>query len=145
MKNRWIIAAAAACGLVLLTFPMLGGDATTANVATAELPAGAVCKGEGAARFDFTLKDPAGAPLKMDAYKGKIVLLNFWGTWCPPCRLEIPGFIELQDTCRHQRLVSVGVSVKDKPEAVLAYASVSSINYPLARVQEDIEEGYGQM
>ena len=145
MKNRWIIAAAAACGLALLTFPMLGGDATTANVATAELPAGAVCKGEGAARFDFTLKDPAGAPLKMDAYKGKVVLLNFWGTWCPPCRLEIPGFIELQNTYRDQGLVIVGVAVEDTPEAVRTYATESRINYPLAMVQDDIEEAYGPM
>ncbi len=145
MKSRWIAAAASACALGLLTFPMLMSGGTSATVAETPLPENAVCKGEGAASFDFTLKDPAGAPLKLADYKGKVVLLNFWGTWCPPCRTEIPAFIELQNTYRDQGLVIVGVAVEDTPEAVRAYAAETKINYPLAMVQDDIDASYGPM
>ena len=145
MKSRWIAAGASACAVALLTVPMLMSGGSTTNVANAELPEGAVCKDQGAASFDFTLKDPAGAPIRMADYKGKVVLLNFWGTWCPPCRVEIPGFMELQDTYREKGLVILGVAVEDTPEAVRAYAAETRINYPLAMVQEDIEASYGPM
>jgi thiol-disulfide isomerase/thioredoxin len=49
------------------------------------------------ANMDFTLKDLDGKNVKLESYKGKVVLLNFWATWCGPCKAEIPGFIELQE------------------------------------------------
>lgn len=147
MKSRWIAALAAACGLALLTVPMLMSGRTSGveNVASAELPEGATCKGEGAANLNFTLKAPDGGQVKLADYKGKVVLLNFWGTWCPPCRMEIPGFIELQDVYRDKGLVIVGIAVEDTPEAVRAYAAESKINYPLAMVQDDVDVAYGPM
>lgn len=145
MKKRWVMAASA-CALAVLAIPMLLSDARSGSDAgLAEAPAGAVCSGEGAARLDFTLKDPSGGDVNLADYKGKVVLLNFWGTWCPPCRTEIPGFIELQETYRDRGFVIVGVAVEDTPEAVRAYAADVKINYPLAMVQDDVDAAYGPM
>jgi thiol-disulfide isomerase/thioredoxin len=145
MKKRWVMAASA-CALAVSTVPiLLSNQGGGADVGLDEAPAGAVCSGEGAAKFDFTLKDPDGGAVKLADYKGKVVLLNFWGTWCPPCRMEIPGFIELQDSYRDKGLVIVGVAVEDTPEAVKAYAAEAKINYPLAMVQDDIDAAYGPM
>ena len=55
-----------------------------------------VCDGKGrVANLDFTVKDVNGKDVALNAHKGKVVLLDFWATWCPPCRKEIPGFVEL--------------------------------------------------
>jgi thiol-disulfide isomerase/thioredoxin len=144
MSGRWIMAIAAAGAVALLTVPMLinaaksPGDA--AKLASAH---GATCSGEGMAKLDFTLKDHNGATVKLADYKGKVILLNFWGSWCGPCKMEIPGFIELQDQYRDKGFVIVGLAVEDTPDAVRAYASEAKINYPLAMVQDDVEETYG--
>lgn len=144
MSGRWIMAIAAAGAIALLTVPMLidaarsAGD--TPKLASAH---GATCQAEGMARLDFTLKDHNGAAVKLADYKGKVLLLNFWGTWCGPCKVEIPAFIELQDQYRARGFVILGVAVEDTPEAVRAYASEAKINYPLAMVQDDVEDVYG--
>ena len=144
MKSRWIAAAAAACALALLTVPMLlSGSGSPASVTTADVPENATCKGEGMANLDFTLKDPDGGSVRMADYKGKVLLLNFWGTWCPPCRKEIPALIELQTTYRDKGFVILGVAFEDTAEAVRAYSSEMKINYPLAMAQGDFEDAYG--
>ena len=143
MKSRWIAAGAAACALALLTVPMLMSDGTgAASVSEAVVPEGASCKA-GMANYDFTLKDPSGADVRLADYKGKVLLLNFWGTWCGPCRNEIPAFIELQEAYREKGLVILGVAFEDTEEAVRAYASEMKINYPLAMAQNDFEDAYG--
>lgn len=143
MKSRWIAAGAAACALALLTVPMLmsGGTGAT-SVSETVVPEGAACKA-GMANYDFTLKDPNGAAVRMADYKGKVLLLNFWGTWCGPCRNEIPAFIELQEAYRDEGLVILGVAFEDTEEAVRGYAAEMKINYPLAMAQNDFEDAYG--
>src|SRR6266567_3575365 len=98
MKPRWIIAGAAALSLALLTLPMLrhGGE----RISSLDKTAGGVartqtCDAEGRAKFDFVLKNEYNVPVKMADFKGKVVLLNFWATWCGPCKVEIPSFVEL--------------------------------------------------
>lgn len=84
---------------------------------------------------DFALRDLAGKTHSLADYRGKLVLLNFWATWCPPCRKEIPLFIELQRRYQNQGLQIVGISI-DNPEAVARYWQEMRINYPLLLADE---------
>lgn len=79
---------------------------------------------------DFALRDLAGKSHSLADWRGKVVVLNFWATWCPPCRREIPLFMELQGRYAQQGLQIVGISV-DNPEAVARYWQEKHINYPL--------------
>ena len=142
MTSRWIIAVACACSVGLITVPMF---VTGAGARLNPAPAASACKADSAANFAFTLKDPNGAPFKLADYKGKVILLNFWGTWCAPCRAEMPGLIALHQDYRDKGVVVLGVAVEDTPEAVKAYAAEIKINYPLAMSQEDFEDAYGPM
>ena len=65
------------------------------------------------AKLDFTIKDLDGKDVSLTSFKGKVILLNFWATWCGPCKAEIPGFVDLQNTYKND-LVVVGYSVDDK-------------------------------
>ena len=97
------------------------------------------------ANFDFTMKDVDGKEVSLSAYKGKVVLLNFWATWCGPCKAEIPGFVRLQEKYRDQGLVIVGYSVDDTAEKAKAYAAQYKMNYPilLGEGREDVQDAYG--
>ena len=100
-----------------------------------------------AARLDFTLKDINGVDVKLANFKGKIIVLNFWATWCGPCRVEIPDLVSLQEQYKKD-LVVLGVLVQDPvtPDTH-AFASKLSINYPLldANGRTDFEDAYGPM
>lgn len=78
----------------------------------------------------FTLAKLSGGKLSLDEYKGKLVLLNFWASWCPPCRAEIPGFIEVQHQYKDSPFTILGVAIEDK-EDVETYAKEVGINYPI--------------
>lgn len=96
------------------------------------------------ANMDFTIKSLDGGDVKLSAYKGKVVLLNFWATWCGPCKAEIPGFVELQDEYKDD-LVIVGFSVDDTADKARAFANEYKINYPilLGEGREDVQDAYG--
>lgn len=96
------------------------------------------------ANMDFTMKDLDGKQVSLSSYKGKVVLLNFWATWCGPCKAEIPGFVEIQEKYKDQ-LVIVGFSVDDTAEKARAYAAEYKVNYPvlLGEGREDVQEAYG--
>src|SRR3970282_1500768 len=100
------------------------------NVRTVEAPAAAT---------DFALRDLAGNTHSLSSWRGKVVLLNFWATWCPPCREEIPLFIDLQRRYAQQGLQIVGISI-DNPEAVARYWQEMKINYPLLIADETTYE-----
>ena len=70
---------------------------------------------------DFTVKDSTGADLRLSSYKGKVVLLNFWATYCVPCRVEIPWFIEFDKTYHDKGFRVVGISMDDDWEPVKPY------------------------
>jgi thiol-disulfide isomerase/thioredoxin len=96
------------------------------------------------ARLDFTLKDMHGADVRLESFKGKVILLNFWATWCGPCKAEIPSLVELQQQYGDD-LVVLGYSVDDPPEKMRPYAAQYKINYPLlvGNGREDIQNAYG--
>jgi cytochrome c biogenesis protein CcmG/thiol:disulfide interchange protein DsbE len=92
---------------------------------------------------DFTLKTMSGEPFTLSDHEGKVVVLNVWATWCPPCRKEIPDFIEIQEEMREEVLF-VGVSVdKEGWEVVRPFAKEYDINYPLVVDDGTINRKYG--
>jgi thiol-disulfide isomerase/thioredoxin len=146
MKSRWIIAGAAALSLGLLTLPLLrgGSGGETISGPSAAGPEGAPsCDAQGTAKFDFVLKDQHNVPVKMADYKGKVVLLNFWATWCGPCKVEIPAFVELYDQYKDKGLIIVGVSVDDSPEQLQAFMKEYKMNYPVLQMTPDVETAFG--
>jgi peroxiredoxin len=102
------------------------------------------------ANLNFTFKDIQGKSVKLSDYKGKVVLLDFWATWCPPCRKEIPGFIELFNSYQSRGLVVVGVSMDDADDIadVKRYAAQIGMDYPIllgAGREEDLKPAFGEL
>jgi thiol-disulfide isomerase/thioredoxin len=97
------------------------------------------------ANLDFTMKDLEGNDVSLSSFKGKVILLNFWATWCGPCKAEIPGFVELQNQYGKDGLVVVGYSVDDEAPKARAFANEFKINYPvlLGLGREDVQDAYG--
>ncbi len=79
---------------------------------------------------DFTLTDAEGESFRLSEHRGEVVVLNFWATWCPPCRAEIPGFIALQRELEDQGVRFVGVALDEEGfDVVQPYAESRGINY----------------
>jgi thiol-disulfide isomerase/thioredoxin len=98
------------------------------------------------APLHFTLKDMDGADVQLASFKGKVIVLNFWATWCGPCKAEIPSLVELQTQYRDD-LVVLGFSVDDTPDKMKPYAAEYKINYPLlvGNGREDVQDAYGPL
>jgi len=83
---------------------------------------------------DLTLRDIHGRSFRLSEFKGKVVLVNFWATWCIPCRTEIPDLITLQRQYRHQGLQIIGITYPpEKLSEVRSFAQKLRMNYPVAR------------
>ena len=91
----------------------------------------------------FTLTDLSGQKLSLSDYKGKVVLLDFWATWCGPCRIEIPGFVELQNRYRDQGFTIIGISSDDGPDPVRQFYTEYKMNYPVAMEDKSVGQLYG--
>jgi peroxiredoxin len=83
------------------------------------------------AKLDFTLDDMNGHRVDLASFKGRPLLLNFWATWCGPCKVEIPWFVEFADKYKSGGLTVLGISVDDPPEDIRAFAAASKVTYPL--------------
>jgi len=101
----------------------------------------------GATAPDFELKSIDGKTVKLSDYRGKAVLLNFWATWCPPCKIEMPWFVDLQKEYGPQGLQVIGVSVDDDAEKnagkISAFAAKMSLNYVVLLGNEKVSDQYG--
>ena len=130
--------------LFALVFAVLAGDGLTAP-ALGQTSAASQRAAENARRApDFSLKQMNGDTFRLSDHRGEIVVLNFWATWCPPCRQEIPGFIALQNEFENQGVTFVGVSLnKDGFSSVRPYAEKMGINYPLVVDDGSVAPKYG--
>jgi thiol-disulfide isomerase/thioredoxin len=147
MKTKWAIAAVSALALALLT---LNADLPTrlrrligpASAPTAGCPANAK-----PANLNFTLKDIDNREVRLADLKGKVILLDFWATWCGPCKIEIPWFVEFQNRYGKDGLQVVGVSVDDTADKLRPYVRELNMNYPvlLGLDRDDVQEAYGPM
>jgi thiol-disulfide isomerase/thioredoxin len=154
-KAAWIGMGAVVVALVLLAFlsgpdqydpnaPPPAADGGKLATATSDPEDG---KAAGTpAPLQFTLKDMNGVEVKLASFKGKVILLNFWATWCGPCRAEIPSLVELQKQYA-DNLVVLGFSVDDPVDKLKPYAEEFKINYPIlvGLGREDVQDAFGPL
>jgi thiol-disulfide isomerase/thioredoxin len=95
---------------------------------------------------DFVLEDLQGKKVKLSDFRGKAVLLNFWATWCGPCKVEMPWFVELQKQYGPQGLEIVGVALDDSGRDVISkFAKEMGVNYIILQGQDAVGDAYGAM
>jgi peroxiredoxin len=130
---RWLAGAAVCVALALFAMPWLLGRSRVADTSIgSDASAAGVCASKKTpAKLDFTVKDMNGAEVKLADYKGKVILLNYWATWCGPCKVEIPDLVALQNQFRDQGLIVLGVSQDDDPETLRGFAGTYKMNYPV--------------
>lgn len=129
---------------VLLTFDV-GCDTHPGDPADSDTSVPAACVPDAKpAVLDLTLKDMNGADVNLASFKGKVLLINFWATWCGPCKAEIPDLVELQKQYGADLQV-LGISVDDEAKDMVPYAESFQMNYPVlvGKAREDVEKAYG--
>jgi thiol-disulfide isomerase/thioredoxin len=93
---------------------------------------------------DWELNTLDGKPVRLSDFKGKAVLLNFWATWCGPCKIEMPWFVELNKEFAPQGLVIIGIAMEDtKSEEIAKFAKEMGVDYTILRGKEAVGEAYG--
>jgi cytochrome c biogenesis protein CcmG/thiol:disulfide interchange protein DsbE len=120
--------------LLLITFwisPIVGRADVTAAGSRKAAPA-------------FSLPDSSGAAVSLSQYKGKVVLLNFWATWCHGCQEEIPWYMEFAGKYKDRGLVVIGVSLDDDGwKSVKPFVQAKKLNYPVVIGNQDLMDRYG--
>lgn len=95
---------------------------------------------------DFVLKDANGKPVKLSDYKGQVVLLNFWATWCGPCKVEIPWFKEFETAYKNKGFAVLGVAMDDDGwDVVKPYLAAKQVNYRVVVGTEQVSLLYGDV
>ncbi|MFN3344387.1 MAG: TlpA family protein disulfide reductase [Chloroherpetonaceae bacterium] len=128
-----VVLVVAASGMALMMTPASNAEAVQTSVAT-----------DGKKAPDFSLTTIDGKSLNLYDYKGKGVIINFWATWCPPCRAEIPDMIELQKEYESKGFSFIGIAVGDEEEKVKAFVSAQKMNYPVAMGSRELAASYGK-
>jgi thiol-disulfide isomerase/thioredoxin len=142
---RYLIAVAAVVALVYTLVPALPSPSRLWSEPASAADA-AICPANAkSANLNHTLNDLNGKPVSLAQFKGKVIILDFWATWCPPCKAEIPGFVELQKAYGGQGLAVIGVSVDDPPDKLKPFADEYKMNYPVlvGLGREDFQDEFG--
>jgi len=143
MLLKWFAAAVSALGLALLTLnadPWHTSDMNLGDAAGPACPANAK-----PAKLNFTLKDLQNRDVSLASFKGKVLVLDFWATWCGPCKVEIPHFIEFQTAYGQQGFQVVGVSVDDTLDKLEPYVRDMKMNYLVLQGlgHDDLQDAFG--
>jgi peroxiredoxin len=94
----------------------------------------------------FTLQDLNGKQVSLSDFEAKVVILDFWATWCGPCVVEIPHFVELYEQYKDQGFAMVGISVDRKGASVVkSFAQKHQVNYPILMTDGQVEKAYGDI
>jgi peroxiredoxin len=94
--------------------------------------------------IDFTLNDAAGRPVRLSSFGGRVVLLNFWATWCHGCKTEMPWFVDLQSEFRDRGLNAIGIAMdEDGWKSVTPYLAGHRVNYTILMGSEQVGTRYG--
>jgi thiol-disulfide isomerase/thioredoxin len=144
--GAWLAMAAVAGALLLVYLPAgMRQNGDDGQEEATEQKTEAALVGHNAP-LHFTLKDMNGVEVKLASFKGKVILLNFWATWCPPCKVEIPDLVQLQAKYPDD-LVVLGLSIDDTPEQLKPFAAEYRVNYPVlvGRNREDVQDAFGPM
>ena len=121
--------------VLLISHPWRGPETTRANTKAV---------GDRKPAPNFTLKDASGASVELSSYRGKVVLLNFWATWCGPCEMEIPWFEQFEQQYKSRGFEVVGVSMDDDGwPAVKPFIAAKKINYRILLGNDSVTQLYG--
>ena len=139
----WLAMGAVAVALLLVYLAPSVNESHQESSEEAVVDAAAVGR---PAPLHFTLKDMNGVDVKLSSFKGKVIVVNFWATWCGPCELEIPWLVELQKTYGSD-LVVLGVSMDDTAAQLKPYAATKAMNYPvlLGIDRDDVKDAFGPL
>ena len=123
---------------------VLAASITFASSALSTPPVDVMNGGNTASAPNWELKDLDGKTVRSSDFKGKIVVLDFWATWCGPCRAEIPGFVSLQNKYAPQGLVIIGASVDEGgASTVKPFTQKLGVNYPVVLADEKVQQAFG--
>ncbi len=143
LKQHWIVLAIAFAFPIYALVTQLKGPRDTCSPLLAGLPILPIAQAQAAdpsEKFqapEWELKDVAGKTVKSSDFKGKVVMLNFWGTWCPPCVAEIPDLIALQKQFADRGFTVIGAAYEPNPEAVTEFVKEHGINYPVVLADKE--------
>lgn len=126
---------------VVISLMLVFGIQKTRHTSVQQAGAG---KLQGKEAPDFTLTSLDGKTLKLSDFRGKAVLLNFWATWCEPCKIEMPWFVDLQKKYEAQGFTVLGVAMDDSsPSDIADFAKKMGVNYPILIGKEAVGDQYG--
>jgi thiol-disulfide isomerase/thioredoxin len=141
MSKAWVVASIAAVGLAVVAINGSDRGGWSPGRGTA-----AACDPDARpANFNFALKDLNGGDVRLSSFKGKVILLDFWATWCGPCKLEIPWFIEFQQKYRARGFTVVGISSDDTLEKLRPFVDEYKMSYPVLQGlgRDDVHDAFG--
>jgi thiol-disulfide isomerase/thioredoxin len=154
-SGRWAIATVSALALALLTleadpwpwlFSQIHSHLSSPIDAAAPEVRGCPANAK-PANLNFALKDLSNTAVKLSAFKGKVIVLDFWATWCGPCKIEIPWFIEFQNKFGKDGLQVIGISVDDTLDKLKPFVAQAKMNYVVLQGldHDEVQDAYGPM